>query len=196
MFALAFYISATIIVLSALLVVISRNPVHSVLWLILTFLSSVALFVLLNAEFLAMLLMIVYVGAVAILFLFVVMMLDVDLASLKEGAMKNLGFGILLALVIAIELMLVANAANSSQAVGAMPLPEGENTYVLGVALFETFPFVFLGSGMVLFVAMIGAIVLTLSHRTDIKRQNVLAQMYRDPAKAMEMVDVKPGKGL
>lgn len=196
MFAFAFYICAAVIVLSAFLVVISRNPVHSVLWLILTFLSSTALFVLLNAEFLAMLLMIVYVGAVAVLFLFVVMMLDVDFASLKEGAMKNLGFGLIVAIVLAIELMLVANASNASTAVGTMPIGEGENTYVLGLALYTDFPFVFLGSAMVLFVAMIGAIVLTMTHRKDVKRQDVLTQMYRDPAKAMEMIDVKPGQGI
>ncbi len=196
MFAFAFYICAFVIVISAFLVVISRNPVHSVLWLILTFLSSTALFVLLNAEFLAMLLMIVYVGAVAVLFLFVVMMLDVDFVSLKEGAMKNLGFGLIVAVILAVEMMLVAKASNSVSATGTMPIIEGENTYVLGLALYNDFPFVFLGSAMVLFVAMIGAIVLTMSHRKDVKRQDVLTQMYRDPAQAMEMVDVKPGSGI
>ncbi len=195
-FALAFYFCAAVILISGFLVVISRNPVHSVLWLILTFLSAVGLFVLLNAEFLAMLLMIVYVGAVAVLFLFVVMMLDVDFASLREGTMKNLGFGILLAIVFAVELLLVARAAGTSQIEAQIPITDAENTYQLGIALYTQYPFVFLGSGLVLLVAMIGAIVLTMSHRSDIKRQDVLAQMYRDPKKAMELKDVKPGKGI
>lgn len=196
MLALTFYLCAFVIIIAALMVVISRNPVHSVLWLILTFLSSVAIFVLLGAEFLAMLLMVVYVGAVAVLFLFVVMMLDVDFASLKEGAMKNLGFALIVAVILGAELYLVSSSAGTSEISAVAPQGNAENTYALGVLIFETYPFVFLGSGMVLLVAMIGAIVLTMQHRRDVKRQNVLAQMYRDPAKAMEVVDVKPGQGI
>lgn len=196
MLAFTFYLCAIVIVVAAMMVVVSRNPVHSVLWLILTFLSSVAIFVLLGAEFLAMLLMVVYVGAVAVLFLFVVMMLDVDFASLKEGAMKNVGFALIVAVILGIELFLVSSSAGDAQIAALMPQGNDQNTYALGVAIYETYPFVFLGSGMILLVAMIGAIVLTMQHRKDVKRQNVLAQMYRDPAKAMETIDVKPGQGL
>ncbi len=197
MFAITFYLCALVIVVAALMVVIARNPVHSVLWLILTFLSSVAVFVLLQAEFLAMLLMVVYVGAVAVLFLFVVMMLDVDFASLKEGAMKNVGFAIIVAVILGVELFLVASSAGDQQiAAEIAPIANESNTYNLGLVIFEQYPFVFLGSGLILLVAMIGAIVLTMQHRKDVKRQDVLAQMYRDPAKAMELVDVKPGQGI
>ncbi len=196
MLALTFYLCAIVIVVAAFMVVISRNPVHSVLWLILTFLSSVAIFVLLGAEFLAMLLMVVYVGAVAVLFLFVVMMLDVDFASLKEGALKNLGFGLIVAAILGAELFLVTSQAGNAEISASMPLDGHSNTHALGIAIFEVYPFVFLGAGMILLVAMIGAIVLTMRHRKDVKRQNVMVQMSRDPAKAMELVDVKPGQGL
>lgn len=195
MIALAFYVCAGLVLLSALMVVIVRNPVHSVLWLILAFLSATALFVLLGAEFLAMLLMVVYVGAVAVLFLFVVMMLDVDFAALKEGAMKNLGFGIIIALLLGGELLLVAAAAGEIEAGARLPIGAEDNVYALGRLLYTDYALVFLGAGMVLFVAMIGAIALTMQHRRDVKRQNVLNQIYRDPASSVELVDVRPREG-
>jgi NADH-quinone oxidoreductase subunit J len=187
---LAFYAFSTVTVAAALMVTLSRNPVHSVLWLILTFLSAAGLFVLLGAEFVAMLLIIVYVGAVAVLFLFVVMMLDVDFAELKSEMAKYMPIGLLVAVILLIQLAFGLGAWVSAE--GAMglhqaPTPDAtqiDNTRALGLA------------GLILLVAMIGAIVLTLRHRRDIKRQNVLHQMWRDPAKALEMVDVKPGQGL
>ena len=200
--ALAFYAFSTVAVVAALMVTLSRNPVHSVLWLILTFLSSSGLMVLLGAEFVAMLLIIVYVGAVAVLFLFVVMMLDVDFAELKGEMVKYMPLGLLVAVVILMQLAMGVGAWVSSD--GAMglhqaPTPDAaqvENTRALGMLMYDKYLYLFQLSGLILLVAMIGAIVLTLRHRKDIKRQNVLAQMWRDPAKALELVDVKPGQGL
>ena len=199
---LAFYAFAIVTVGAALMVTLSRNPVHSVLWLILAFLSSAGLFVLLGAEFVAMLLIIVYVGAVAVLFLFVVMMLDVDFAELKGEMAKYMPLGLLVGVVLLMQLALGVGAW--VQADGAMGLRDAvtpdagqvENTKALGLLLYDKYLLLFQLSGLILLVAMIGAIVLTLRHRKDIKRQNVLHQMWRDPAKAMELVDVKPGQGL
>ena len=199
---LAFYAFATVTVAAALMVTLSRNPVHSVLWLILAFLSSAGLFVLLGAEFVAMLLIIVYVGAVAVLFLFVVMMLDIDFAELKGEMAKFMPLGLLVGVVVLMQLALGVGAW--VQADGAMGLrgavtPDAgqvENTKALGLLIYDKYLLLFQLSGLILLVAMIGAIVLTLRHRKDIKRQNVLHQMWRDPAKAMELVDVKPGQGL
>ena len=199
---IAFYAFSTVLLIAALLVVAARNPVHSVLWLILAFLSAAGLFVLLGAEFLAMLLIIVYVGAVAVLFLFVVMMLDIDFAALKAEMARYLPLASLVGLVILMQLALLYGTW--SQADGALGLREAvtpalsevENTRALGLILFDVHFLHFQLSGLILLVAMIGAIVLTLRHRTNVKRQDVLAQMYRDPAKAMELKDVKPGQGL
>jgi len=198
----AFYAFALVTVVAGLLVTISRNPVHSVLWLILAFLSSAGLFVLLGAEFVAMLLIIVYVGAVAVLFLFVVMMLDVDFAELKGEFVRYMPLGLLIGVVLLMQLALGVGAW--VQADGAMGLrkavtpaiAEIENTRALGLILYDKYLLLFQLSGLILLVAMIGAILLTLRHRTGIKRQNVLEQMWRDPAKAMELKDVKPGQGL
>ena len=198
----AFYAFAIVAVVAALLVVTVRNPVHSVLWLILTFLSAAGLFVLLGAEFLAMLLMIVYVGAVAVLFLFVVMMLDVDFAQLKAEMARHLPLAALVGLVILMQLALLYGAWTSAD--GAMAqrqavtpdMAQVDNARALGLILFDQYFLAFQLAGLVLLVAMIGAIVLTLRHRTNVKRQDVLAQMWRDPAKAMELKDVKPGQGL
>lgn len=198
----AFYAFATVTVGSGFLVTISRNPVHSVLWLILTFLSAAGLFVLMGAEFVAMLLMIVYVGAVAVLFLFVVMMLDVDFAALKSEMVKYAPLGLLIGLILIMQLILGVGAW--VQAEGALGLrqavtpdaAEVQNAKALGLLIYDQYFFVFQISGLILLVAMIGAILLTLRHRTNVKRQNVLAQMWRDPAKAMELKDVKPGQGL
>ncbi|WP_417628218.1 NADH-quinone oxidoreductase subunit J [Pararhodobacter aggregans] len=198
----AFYAFAVVAVIAGLLVVTAKNPVHSVLWLILTFLSAAGLFVLLGAEFLAMLLMIVYVGAVAVLFLFVVMMLDIDFAALKAEMVRYFPLAALVGLVILMQLTLLYGAWTSAEGSAALhmaPAPDAaqvDNARALGMILFDQYFILFQVAGLILLVAMIGAIVLTLRHRTDVKRQNVLHQMWRDPAKAMELKDVKPGQGL
>lgn len=198
----AFYLFGLVAVIAALMVVMARNPVHSVLWLILTFFAAAGLFVLLGAEFVAMLLLIVYVGAVAVLFLFVVMMLDVDFAELKAEMVKYMPLGILLGLVIIMQLAVAFGnwtVAPGAEAARAAPMPDlmvVQNTAALGHLLYDKYVLLFMTSALVLLVAMIGAIVLTLRHRTNVKRQNVLQQMWRDPAKAIEIRDVKPGQGL
>ena len=197
--AIAFYAFALSCLSGGLMTVLSRNPVHSVLWLILTFLSSAGLFVLLGAEFLAMLLMIVYVGAVAVLFLFVVMMLDIDFAELKAEMAKYMPLALLIGVVLLMQLALafgVWEFDSGASARVANEIGEVHNTQALGMILYDRYFFAFQLSGLILLVAMVGAIVLTLRHRVDVKRQDVLAQMYRDPAKAMELKDVKPGQGL
>ncbi|SFR54261.1 NADH-quinone oxidoreductase subunit J [Litoreibacter janthinus] len=198
----AFYLFAITVVTAGLFVVVSRNPVHSVLWLILAFLSSAGLFVLLGAEFVAMLMIIVYVGAVAVLFLFVVMMLDVDFAELRGELAKFVPLAGLIGVILLMELALVfgtwtgaENAASLRDAV-TPALEETQNTAALGQLIYTKYIYLFQAAGLILLVAMIGAIVLTLRHRPDIKRQNVLSQIYRDPAKQMELKDVKPGQGL
>ena len=199
---MTFYAFSTVLVAAALLVVLARNPVHSVLWLILSFLSAAGLFVLLGAEFVAMLLIIVYVGAVAVLFLFVVMMLDVDFAELKAGMAQYMPLSLLIGVVLLIQLGLAYGTWAFSDGIDTRlgnPTPaidQMHNTKALGMILYDHYLLVFQLAGLVLLVAMVGAIVLTLRHRVDVKRQNVLAQMYRDPAKAMELKDVKPGQGL
>jgi NADH-quinone oxidoreductase subunit J len=196
----AFYLFAICAIAGGLFTVISRNPVHSVLWLILAFLSSAGLFVLLGAEFVAMLLVIVYVGAVAVLFLFVVMMLDIDFAELKAEMAQYMPLALLIGLVLLMQLVMAFGAwdfAETAQSARAAITPEDlHNTAALGMLLYDQYFLLFQLSGLILLVAMIGVIVLTLRHRKDVKRQNVLAQMYRDPAKAMELKDVKPGQGL
>jgi len=198
--ALAFYLFAISVVIGGLFTVISRNPVHSVLWLILTFLSAAGLFVLLGAEFVAMLLIIVYVGAVAVLFLFVVMMLDIDFAELKAEMARYMPLALLIGVVILMQLTMafgVWDAAEGAEAARAAVAPEGvTNTAALGLLLYDKYFLLFQLAGLILLVAMIGAILLTLRHRKDVKRQNVLHQMWRDPATAMELKDVKPGQGL
>jgi len=197
-----FYLFAISAIVGGFFTVISRNPVHSVLWLILAFLSSAGLFVLLGAEFVAMLLIIVYVGAVAVLFLFVVMMLDVDFSELKAEIAKYFPIAGLIGLVLLMQLGLAygtwAFSDGIDQRLGnpTPALDEMHNTEALGHLIYDKYWLLFQMSGLVLLVAMIGAIVLTLRHRQDIKRQNILAQIYRDPAKSMELKDVKPGQGL
>ncbi len=196
----AFYLFAISAVAAGLMVVLARNPVHSVLWLILAFLSSAGLFVLLGAEFVAMLLMIVYVGAVAVLFLFVVMMLDVDFAELKGEMARYMPLGLLIGVVVLMQLGIALGSwqsADTADAMRAAITPEGtHNTAALGMLIYDRYILMFQLAGLILLVAMIGAIVLTLRHRPNVKRQNVLHQMWRDPAKAMELKDVKPGQGL
>ena len=196
----AFYLFAISVIAGGLFTVISRNPVHSVLWLILSFLSAAGLFVLLGAEFVAMLLIIVYVGAVAVLFLFVVMMLDIDFAELKAEMAKYLPLALLIGLVILMQFVMAFGAWEAHGAAEGLRAQVTDssvtNTAALGLILYDEYFLLFQLSGLILLVAMIGAIVLTLRHRGDVKRQDVVAQMMRDPAKAMELRDVKPGQGL
>ncbi len=197
-----FYLFASIAIASALMVILARNPVHSVLWLILTFFTASALFVLMGAELIAMLLMIVYVGAVAVLFLFVVMMLDVDFAQLRYGMAQYFPLGLLIGTIILVELGLAFGDwiyADNAPALRAavMPAPQDvENTAAIGRILYTDYVYMFQAAGLILFVAMVGAIVLTMRHRKDVKRQNILSQIYRDPAKSVELKDIKPGQGL
>jgi NADH-quinone oxidoreductase subunit J len=200
--AFAFYVFASVAVAAGLFVVLARNPVHSVLWLILTFFSAAGMMVLLGAEFVAMLLIIVYVGAVAVLFLFVVMMLDVDFTELKSGLTDYLPVGALIGLVLLMELGLVlghwvlADAAPAARA-AAMPVPgDMANTPALGLILYDQYILAFQTCGLILLVAMVGAIVLTLRTREGVKRQDVLAQMYRTREASVELKDVKPGQGI
>lgn len=196
----AFYLFAFSAVAGGLFTVVGRNPVHSVLWLILSFLSSAGLFVLLGAEFIAMLLIIVYVGAVAVLFLFVVMMLDVDFAELKAEMAQYLPLAVLIAVVLLMQLGMAFGVWTASEGAEAArqainPL-DTHNTVALGLLIYDRYFLLFQLAGLILLVSMIGAIVLTLRHRPDVKRQDVLEQMNRDPAKAMELKNVKPGQGL
>lgn len=197
-----FYLFSAIAVASAFMVIAGRNPVHSVLWLILTFVNAAGLFLLIGAEFLAMILIVVYVGAVAVLFLFVVMMLDVDFAELREGFLQYLPIGALVGLVFLVELVLVVG----SWVVGAglsgtitQPIPnpaQVTNTEAIGRVLYTTYVHYFQLAGLVLLVAMIGAIVLTLHHRVNVKRQNISAQNARTRDTAIEVVKVKSGEGI
>jgi NADH-quinone oxidoreductase subunit J len=200
--ALFFYLFAFIAVASAFMVISARNPVHSVLFLILTFFNAAGLFLLLGAEFLAMILLVVYVGAVAVLFLFVVMMLDIDFSELRSGILNYAPIGALIGLILAAELIVVVGGSVISPQVAksiSMPIPaltERTNTAALGDVLYTNYVYFFEISGLVLLVAMIGAIVLTLKHRQHIKRQNISQQVARTPATAIEVVKVKPGEGV
>jgi NADH-quinone oxidoreductase subunit J len=200
--ALFFYLFAGICVAAAVMVIASRNPVHSVLFLILAFANAAGLFILMGAEFLAMILIIVYVGAVLVLFLFVVMMLDVDFAELRQGFLQYLPVGAFLGIVMLIELVLVVGAwvigPNVQQAI-ATPIPpiaRMVNAEALGHVLYTHYVYFFQAAGVVLLVAMIGAIVLTLHHKPNVKRQNIADQVARTKATAIEIVKVHPGQGL
>jgi NADH-quinone oxidoreductase subunit J len=200
--ALFFYLFATIAVASAFMVIAARNPVHSVLFLILAFVNAAGLFVLVGAEFLAMILIIVYVGAVAVLFLFVVMMLDVDFAELRQGFLQYLPVGAIVGFIFLAELLLIVGTWITGAGVaGAIrsPIPpasEVSNTQALGRVLYTTYVHFFELAGLVLLVAMIGAIVLTLHHKTNAKRQNVAVQNARTKASAIEIRKVRPGQGI
>ena len=200
--ALFFYLFAGVCIASAVMVVASRNPVHSALYLILAFVNAAGLFVMLGAEFLAMILIVVYVGAVAVLFLFVVMMLDVDFAELQQGALQYLPFGVIVGGIFLVELLLVvgtwALGPDASQAIASPipPLANVTNTEALGRVLYTRYVYFFQASGMVLLVAMVGAIVLTLRHKPKVKRQNVADQIARTKATAIEIVKVRSGQGL
>jgi NADH-quinone oxidoreductase subunit J len=195
---IAFYLFSAVMILAALLVITARNPVHSVLFLILAFFNAAALFVLLGAEFLAMILVVVYVGAVAVLFLFVVMMLDIDFVGLRSGFMRYLPLGTILALVVLAEFLVVFLGPEGFRA-ATVPQPTTDgvsNTVAIGRVLYTDYILYFQTAGMVLLVAMIGAIVLTLRHRPGVRRQSVAAQVARDPRKAIAMVDAKRGEGV
>jgi NADH-quinone oxidoreductase subunit J len=198
--ALFFYLFAGVCVASAVMVIVSRNPVHSVLFLILAFVNASGLFMLLGAEFLAMILVVVYVGAVAVLFLFVIMMLDVDFTQLREGFMDYLPVGILIGAVFLAELLLVGGGwiinPSISRAITS-PIPaELSNTAALGRVLYTTYIHYFQLAGMVLLVAMIGAIVLTLRHKAKVKRQDITVQNARTRDMAMSVRKVEVGQGL
>ena len=199
-FVLGFYFFSILTILPALMVVLSTNPVHSVLWLILTFFGASGLFILLGAEFLALILMIVYVGAVAVLFMFVVMMLNINFKEIKSKLTKYLPLGILVGLVLFVELGLIFGdfipelKFNSND--DLVINPNIENTKQLGLVLYTDFFIYFQLAGIVLLIAMIGAIVLTHQRRKDVKRQDILAQIYKDPDSSIELKDIKPGQGL
>jgi NADH-quinone oxidoreductase subunit J len=202
--ALFFYLFASICVASAVMVITSRNPVHSVLYLILAFVNAAGLFVLLGAEFLAMILVIVYVGAVAVLFLFVVMMLDVDFTALRQGFIEYLPVGGAIGAVFFFELlgMLYVGSGAFGTGVGkaiAEPIPpvaDVTNTEALGLVLYTKYAYYFQAAGLVLLVAMIGAIVLTLRHKPNVKRQNIADQVARTKATAIKIRKVQPGQGI
>lgn len=192
--AFAFYLLSSIIVLSALGVIIARNPVHSVLLLILAFFNCAGLFILMGAEFLAMILVIVYVGAVAVLFLFVVMMLDIDIVSLQRGFLNYLPLGLVLGGVLLVELIAVLLAINGGEASAALIQPKPVQAVDIGLLLYTRYVHFFQLAGLILLVAMIGAIVLTLRHRSNIKRQNPQQQAAR--GQDIVNVKIKPGEGL
>ena len=196
--AMFFWLFATALILSALAVILARNPVHSVLFLILAFVNAAGLFVLMGAEFLAMILIVVYVGAVAVLFLFVVMMLDVDFTEFKQGFLQYLPIGGLIAFFVALELGYVAVGWSRSPAAAtpASPVAAVSNTAALGRVLYTHYFLFFQAAGLILLTAMIGAIVLTLRHRVGVKRQSVAEQVARNPATAVEVRKVPSRVGI
>ena len=200
--AIFFYLFAFIAVAAAFMVISARNPVHSVLYLILTFFNAAALFLLTGAEFLAMILLVVYVGAVAVLFLFVVMMLDVDFVELKQGALQYAPVGALVGLILAAELIVVLGGYTFAPELAseiARPIPdivERHNTAALGDILYTDYIYFFQIAGLVLLVAMIGAIVLTLRHKEGVKRQDIGEQVRRVPETSIEVKKVETGRGI
>jgi NADH-quinone oxidoreductase subunit J len=198
--ALFFYLFAGVCIAAAVMVIAARNPVHSVLFLILAFVNAAALFVLLGAEFLAMILIIVYVGAVLVLFLFVVMMLDVDFTELRQGFLNSLPVGGLVGLILLIELIFVSLtvviAPGVPKVIAAPIAGDVSNTEALGLVLYTRYVYFFEAAGVILLVAMIGAIVMTLQRRPGVKRQSIAEQVGRRRSSAIEVVKVKSGQGL
>ena len=200
--AIFFYLFALVMIAAAFMVIAARNPVHSVLWLILAFFNAAGLFILLGAEFLAMILVVVYVGAVAVLFLFVVMMLDVDFAEMKQGFLEYMPVGALVGCVLLAEILFfIGAAALSAETVAqpVVPIPDASvmsNVEAIGRVLYTDYIFFFQLSGLVLLVAMVGAIVLTLRHKEGVKRQDIGAQVARTPAASVELRKVESGKGI
>ncbi|QDZ10330.1 NADH-quinone oxidoreductase subunit J [Devosia ginsengisoli] len=195
-----FYLFSAVAIVSAVMVISARNPVHAVLFLILAFFNASGLFMLAGAEFLALLLVVVYVGAVAVLFLFVVMMLDVDFASMRQGFLQYAPVGVIVGIVLLLELLLLAGSfVISPEVAGGSALPiDGtvDNMRAIGQVLYTRYVFLFQGAAAVLLVAMIGAIVLTLRHKSNVKRQNPVDQVARRPSETLEVVKVKSGQGL
>jgi NADH-quinone oxidoreductase subunit J len=196
--AIAFYLFATLTIASAVAVIFARNPVHSVLWLILAFFNAAGLMLLMGAEFIALLLVIVYVGAVAVLFLFVVMMLDIDFASLRSGFTRNLPFGILIALVLLAEIVVAVSAWQAGPALSgrAIPTTATPNIVALGQLLYSRYLFPFELAGLILLVAMVGAIVLTHRRRGDLRTPKVSKQVRRRPRDATRLTDPEVGEGV
>lgn len=198
--ALFFYLFAFVAVASAFMVVAARNPVHSVLFLIVVFVNAAALFILVGAEYLGLLLLVVYVGAVAVLFLFVVMMLDIDFTELRAGILRYAPVGALIGIVLLAELIVVLGGAYLPADIianTAMPIPsDTSNIKAVGDVIYTHYAYFFQVAGLILLVAMIGAIVLTLKHRPDVKRQNIAKQVARTAESAHETVKVKPGQGI
>ncbi|HJS41172.1 MAG TPA: NADH-quinone oxidoreductase subunit J [Sphingomicrobium sp.] len=194
---LAFYLFAAMTIASAVLVIFARNPVHSVLWLILAFFNAAGLMLMTGAEFIALLLVIVYVGAVAVLFLFVVMMLDIDFSQLRSGFTKNLPFGLLVALVLLAEIIIAANARGAGPLIADRPPDAAQpNIVALGEAMYSRFLFPFEIAGLILLVAMVGAIVLTHRSRKDVRGQKVWKQIDRRPDKAIKLAKPEVGQGV
>jgi len=197
-----FYLFATICVAAAFMVISARNPVHAVLFLILAFINASGLFILLGAEFLALILVVVYVGAVAVLFLFVVMMLDVDFAELRAGFLSYLPIGATIGIILLIELVLVLGSWVITPELAAHittptpPISEVSNIEALGLVLYTKYIYFFEAAGVILLIAMIGAIVLTLHHKEGVKRQSIAAQVARTPEESIEIRHVEPGQGL
>jgi NADH-quinone oxidoreductase subunit J len=200
--AIFFYLFAGVCIASAIMVVAARNPVHSVLFLILAFVNAAGLFVLMGAEFLAMILIVVYVGAVAVLFLFVVMMLDVDFTELRHGLLNYLPIGFVVGTILLAELLFVVAAwaiqPGIPKTITAPIAAAGDvsNTEALGLVLYTRYVYFFEAAGMILLVAMIGAIVMTLQHKPGVKRQVIADQVARRRSSAIEVVKVKSGQGL
>jgi len=195
---IAFYLFATLTIASALAVIFARNPVHSVLWLIVAFFNAAGLMLLLGAEFIAMLVVIVYVGAVAVLFLFVVMMLDIDFASLRRGFTRNLPFGIIIALVLLSEVIVAVSAWKAGPALSGREIPAAKipNIVALGQLLYSRYLFAFELAGLILLVAMIGAIVLTHRSRGDTRTPKASRQLRRRPDEAVRLTQPQVGEGM
>ena len=200
--ALTFYLFATVAVAAGVLVISARNPVHSVLFLILAFFNAAGLFVLMGAEFLAMTLVVVYVGAVAVLFMFVVMMLDINFVEMRQGFLQYLPIGGLIGLILLVELVFIVagwQIAPEAASSIAVPVPSPDvmtNTHAIGQVLYTKYIYLFQVAGLVLLVAMIGAIVLTHRRREGVRKQNISAQVARDPKEAVELRDVEVGRGI
>ena len=199
---LSFYMFAAITVASAVMVISARNPVHSVLFLILTFFSAAALFVLMGAEFLAMILVVVYVGAVAVLFMFVVMMLDINFVEMREGFLQYMPVGVLVGIILLVELLMVLGTASMSpevMAAGTEPIPDladRQNTAALGDVIYTKYIYLFQAAGMILLIAMIGAIVLTHRQRPGVRKQVISKQLARTREESVELKKVQPGQGI
>ena len=198
--AIAFYAFAFVTIAAAVMVVSSRNPVHSVLYLILAFFNAAGLFVLIGAEFIAMILVVVYVGAVAVLFLFVVMMLDINFVELRQGFMQYLPIGALLGLILLVELFFVIGiwsfSEDGSMLAAVIPIQNITNTHALGNVLYTKYVYLFQAAGLILLIAMIGAIVLTLRSRPGVRKQKIADQLSRRSEDVLDVVKVKEGEGV